>query len=79
MEELRSPSRRARLRRRGASRKRRFEKAREVEIEHYPFFDYIVVNEEVERAAAELRGIIYAERCRRFRQASKAEALLPKP
>ena len=61
-----------------ATIERRFAKA-QVEIEHYPFFDYIVVNEEVERAAAELRGIIYAERCRRFRQASKAEALLPKP
>ena len=54
---------------------RRFAKARE-EIEHYPFFDYIVVNENVLHAAAELQGIIHAERCRRQRMAPRAEALL---
>ncbi len=77
MEELRS-----RLEGRGSEDQetinRRFAKA-QTEIEHYPFFDYIVVNKEVNVAEAELRGIIYAERCRRWRQASKAEALLPKP
>ncbi len=54
---------------------RRFAKARE-EIEHYPFFDYIVVNENVIIAEQELAGIIHAERCRRFRVAPRAEALL---
>jgi guanylate kinase len=54
---------------------RRFAKARE-EIEHYPFFDYIIVNEHVSHAQAELQGIIYAERCKRFRVAQRAEALL---
>jgi guanylate kinase len=57
---------------------RRFAKA-QVEIEHYPFFDYIVVNKDINVAEAELRGIIYAERCRRSRRAGEAEALLPKP
>lgn len=54
---------------------RRFAKARE-EIEHYPFFDYIVVNENLQHALADLQGIIHAERCKRFRVAPRAEALL---
>jgi guanylate kinase len=55
--------------------KRRFAKARE-EIEHYPFFDYIVVNHELQRALEELKGIVRAEQCRRWRRATDAEALL---
>lgn len=74
MEELRR-----RLESRGAddasSRRRRFKKARE-EIEHYPFFDYMIVNDDLERALAELRGIVLAEGCRQWRVAAKAEALL---
>ncbi len=58
-----------------SSRRRRFEKARE-EIEHYPFFDYMIVNDDLERALAELRGIVLAEGCRQWRVAAKAEALL---
>lgn len=58
-----------------ASRQRRFEKARE-EIGHYPFFDYMIVNDDLERALAELRGIVLAEGCRQWRVAPKAEALL---
>ncbi|MCZ6807997.1 MAG: guanylate kinase [Deltaproteobacteria bacterium] len=57
------------------SRRRRFEKARE-EIEHYPFFDYMIVNDELQQALAELRGIVLAEGCRQWRVAAKAEALL---
>jgi guanylate kinase len=57
------------------SRRRRFEKARE-EIGHYPFFDYMIVNDELQRALAELRGIVLAEGCRQRRLAAKAEALL---
>ncbi len=56
------------------SRQRRFDKARE-EIGHYPFFDYMIVNDELQRALAELR-IVLAEGCRRRRLAAKAEALL---
>ena len=58
-----------------ASRRRRFRKARE-EIEHYPFFDYMIVNDELQQALAELRGIVLAEGCRQWRVAAKAEALL---
>ena len=74
MEELRR-----RLEGRGSddaeSRKRRFEKARE-EIGHYPFFDYMIVNDDLQQALAELRGIVLAEGCRQWRGAGKAEALL---
>lgn len=74
MEELRR-----RLETRGSddaeSRRRRFEKARE-EIEHYPFFDYMIVNDDLQRALAQLRGIVLAEGCRQWRIAAKAEALL---
>jgi guanylate kinase len=57
------------------SRKRRFDKARE-EIGHYPFFDYMIVNDELQRALTELRGIALAEGCRQWRVAAKAESLL---
>jgi guanylate kinase len=57
------------------SRQLRFDKARE-EIGHYPFFDYMIVNDELQRALAELRGIVLAEGCRRRHLAAKAEALL---
>lgn len=57
------------------SRQLRFDKARE-EIGHYPFFDYMIVNDELQRSLAELRGIVLAEGCRRRRLAAKAEALL---
>jgi guanylate kinase len=74
MEELRR-----RLEQRGSddvdSRQRRFERARE-EIEHYPFFDYMIVNDELQRALAQLRGIVLAESCRQWRVAPKAESLL---
>lgn len=57
------------------SRRLRFEKARE-EIGHYPFFDYMIVNDDLQHALAELRGIVLAEGCRQWRVAAKAEALL---
>jgi guanylate kinase len=57
------------------SRRRRFDKARE-EIGHYPFFDYMVVNDELQRALTELRGIVLAEGCRQWRVAARAESLL---
>jgi len=70
---------RRRLEERGSddaeSRRRRFETARE-EIEHYPFFDYMIVNDELQRALDELRGVLLAEGCRQWRVAAKAEALL---
>jgi guanylate kinase len=50
--------------------------AAKVEIEHYGFFDYLVVNDDVENAFRHLEGIILAERSRRFRRAELAERLL---
>jgi len=46
------------------------------EIEHYGFFDYVVVNDEVDRAYEQLRAIVFAERCRRARRARLCERLL---
>jgi guanylate kinase len=46
------------------------------EIEHYGFFDYVIVNNDVHRAYEELRSIVYAERCRRPRHALLCEKLL---
>ncbi len=54
---------------------RRFEVARR-EIEHYGFFDYLIVNDSLDDAFDELRGIILGERARRWRRAGLAEALL---
>jgi guanylate kinase len=54
---------------------RRFNVAKR-EIEHYGFFDYLVVNDNLEHAFDELKGIILAERARRVRRAPLAEALL---
>jgi guanylate kinase len=54
---------------------RRLAKAR-AEIEHYGFFDYVVVNDDLDRATDDLHGIVRAERCRRHRLAMRAEELL---
>ncbi len=54
---------------------RRFEAAK-VEIEHYGFFDYLVVNDDLDAAFKHLEGIVLAERSRRFRRADLAERLL---
>jgi guanylate kinase len=54
---------------------RRFEKAW-IEIEHYGFFDYLVVNDDLVRAQAAVLGIALAERHRRWRLAPAAELLL---
>lgn len=54
---------------------RRYRKARE-EIERYPYFDYLIINRQLETAEAKLQGIVYAERCRTSRMARLAERLL---
>jgi guanylate kinase len=54
---------------------RRLTNAR-VEIEHYALFDYVVVNDDLDRADAVLHGIILAERARRANNARIAEKLL---
>ncbi len=57
--------------------RRRFAKAL-VEIEHYPLLDYLIVNDDIDRASGELRSVVRAELCRRWRMAPRAEALLRK-
>ncbi len=46
------------------------------ELEHYGEYDYLVVNENLERAYDELRSIYVAARCARVRQEATAQALL---
>lgn len=53
----------------------RLKNARE-EVREVFEFDYVVVNDEVERAAAELRSIILAERLRRDRQTTRINDIL---
>jgi guanylate kinase len=56
---------------------KRFEVARR-EIEHYGFFDYLVVNDDLDAAFDNLRAVILAERSKRWRRAALAETLLRK-
>lgn len=69
----------ARLQGRGADDEatieRRFKNARR-EIEYYGFFDYVLVNDDLEKTKLRMRSIVYAERARRQRMASVAENLL---
>ena len=46
------------------------------EVEQYRHFDYLILNDEVERAAAQLAAIVYAERARRERQEWVARRVL---
>ncbi len=46
------------------------------EVEQYRHFDYVVLNDEVERAAEELSSIVRAERARRARQEWVARRVL---
>jgi guanylate kinase len=46
------------------------------EVEQYREFDYVVLNDDADRAAAQLASIIYAERARRERQERVARAVL---
>jgi guanylate kinase len=68
-----------RLRTRGTedepTRRRRLENAKH-EIEHYGFFDYVVVNDDVAVAGDKLRSIVFAERCKRQRHAPLCERIL---
>ncbi len=54
---------------------RRFHAAKD-EIAHYGFFDYVLVNDDLELAIQRLIAIFLAEECRRKRSASRAEQLL---
>ena len=54
---------------------RRHQKAKD-EIEHYGFFDYVIVNDDLNEANARRCGVVYGELCRRWRMAPVAEVLL---
>ncbi|GAC1569670.1 MAG: guanylate kinase [Polyangiales bacterium] len=54
---------------------RRLSKAKQ-EIENYALFDYLVVNDDLERAYDRLRAVVLAESARRVRKAPLAETLL---
>ena len=54
---------------------RRFSVARS-EIAHYGLFDYVLMNDDLERATEQLVSIVRAEECRRGRAAHLAEGLL---
>jgi guanylate kinase len=53
---------------------RRLATARE-EITAFPEYDYVVVNDEIERCADRLRAIVMAERSRRDRMRAEADAI----
>ena len=46
------------------------------ELRQYSSFDYVIINDEVERAAAQLAAIIYAERARCVRQEPLVEQVI---
>ena len=46
------------------------------EVEQYRHFDYLILNDEVERASAQMASVIYAERARRERQEWAARRVL---
>ncbi|HEY6876439.1 MAG TPA: guanylate kinase [Polyangiales bacterium] len=58
-----------------ASIQRRFAKAK-TEIENYRLFDYLIVNDDLEKSHSRLRSIVYAESSRTTRLATAAERLL---
>lgn len=46
------------------------------EVEAYRRFDYIIINDDADRAGAQLASVIYAERARRERQEEAARCVL---
>ncbi len=46
------------------------------EVEHYREFDYVVINDEVRRAATQLAAVFLAERARRTRMEATVEEIL---
>ena len=47
-----------------------------IEVQLYERFDYVVLNEDLDRALAQLEGIIIAERCRPDRQRNRIESVI---
>ena len=48
------------------------------ELKQYSAFDYVIINDEIERAAAQLASIIYAERARCMRQEALVREVIDK-
>lgn len=48
------------------------------ELKQYSAFDYVIINDEVERAAGQLASIIYAERARCMRQEAVVQQVIQK-
>lgn len=48
----------------------------EAEVAQYEFYDYLIINDELEVAVQECAAIILAERCRRQKRAAAAERIL---
>ena len=48
------------------------------ELKQYSAFDYVIINEEINRAAGQLASIIYAERARCMRQEGLVRAVIQK-
>jgi guanylate kinase len=46
------------------------------EVARYREFDYVIINDDAERAAVQLASVVYAERARRERQQQMAEEIL---
>ena len=46
------------------------------EVSRFSEFEYVIVNDEVERATADLQTIIYADRLKRIRQAARIKGIL---
>jgi guanylate kinase len=70
---------RERLTHRGSERKPDLElrlSNASAEVSRYSEFDYVVINDELERAGAQLASIIYAERARRERQEEQVRRVL---
>jgi guanylate kinase len=70
---------RARLTRRGSERKPDLDlrlRNASAEVSRYSEFDYVVINDELERAGAQLASIVYAERARRERQEEEVRRVL---
>jgi len=48
------------------------------ELKQYSAFDYVIINDEIERAAGQLASIIYAERARCMRQEGLVREVIQK-
>jgi guanylate kinase len=48
----------------------------QAELAHFPDYDYLIVNQDIENSVVELKSVITAARCRMRRRAPRAAAIL---